>query len=78
VPDATPATVIVNVDIPGPVISRHVYGHFAEHLGRCIYGGFSVDEDSPSYHVFEMDKGHHDATEGQLTPPHSPAIVEAA
>src|ERR687895_2715710 len=27
-------------------ISRHIYGHFAEHLGRCIYGGFYVGEDS--------------------------------
>jgi alpha-N-arabinofuranosidase len=47
VPDVTRATVIVNVDIPGPVISRHLYGHFAEHLGRCVYGGFWVGEDSP-------------------------------
>lgn len=23
-------------------ISRHIYGHFAEHLGRCIYDGFWV------------------------------------
>jgi alpha-N-arabinofuranosidase len=29
-----------------PTISRHIYGHFAEHLGRCIYGGFYVSEDS--------------------------------
>ncbi len=29
-----------------PEISRHIYGHFAEHLGRCIYGGFYVGEDS--------------------------------
>ena len=29
-----------------PVISRHIYGHFAEHLGRCIYDGFYVGEDS--------------------------------
>lgn len=27
-------------------INRHIYGHFAEHLGRCIYGGFWVGEDS--------------------------------
>jgi alpha-N-arabinofuranosidase len=27
-------------------ISRHIYGHFSEHLGRCIYGGYWVDEDS--------------------------------
>jgi alpha-N-arabinofuranosidase len=25
-------------------ISRHIYGHFAEHLGRCIYDGFYVGE----------------------------------
>jgi alpha-N-arabinofuranosidase len=29
-----------------PVISKHIYGHFAEHLGRCIYDGFYVGEDS--------------------------------
>lgn len=28
-------------------ISRHLHGHFSEHLGRCIYGGFWVGEDSP-------------------------------
>lgn len=28
------------------VISKHIYGHFAEHLGRCIYGGFYVGEDN--------------------------------
>lgn len=28
------------------VISRHIYGHFAEHLGRCIYDGFYVGEDN--------------------------------
>lgn len=27
-------------------ISRHIYGHFAEHLGRCIYDGFYVGEDN--------------------------------
>ena len=27
-------------------ISRHIYGHFAEHLGRCIYGGFYVGEEN--------------------------------
>jgi alpha-L-arabinofuranosidase len=24
----------------GEIISRHIYGQFAEHLGRCIYDGF--------------------------------------
>ncbi|MDT0345055.1 alpha-N-arabinofuranosidase [Streptomyces litchfieldiae] len=40
-------TAVINLDIEGPTISRHLYGHFAEHLGRCIYGGFWVGEDSP-------------------------------
>ena len=26
------------------IINRNIYGHFAEHLGRCIYGGFYVGE----------------------------------
>lgn len=30
-----------------PTINRHIYGHFAEHLGRCIYDGIWVGEDSP-------------------------------
>jgi alpha-N-arabinofuranosidase len=41
------ARAVINLDLPGPVISRHIYGHFAEHLGRCIYGGFYVGADSP-------------------------------
>jgi len=43
---SAPARVVVDLDLPGPTISRHLYGHFAEHLGRCIYGGFWVGEDS--------------------------------
>ena len=27
-------------------ISRYIYGHFAEHLGHCIYGGIFVGKDS--------------------------------
>jgi len=27
-------------------ISRNIYGHFAEHLGHCIYGGFFVGDTS--------------------------------
>ncbi|WP_242919833.1 alpha-N-arabinofuranosidase [Pontibacter liquoris] len=27
-------------------INRNIYGHFAEHLGRSIYGGFYVGEDN--------------------------------
>jgi alpha-N-arabinofuranosidase len=28
-------------------INKDIYGHFAEHLGACIYGGFWVGEKSP-------------------------------
>ena len=32
---------IVEIGQPtGEIISRHIYGQFAEHLGRCIYDGF--------------------------------------
>ena len=43
---ATQVAGVLDLDLPGPTINRHVYGHFAEHLGRCIYGGFFVGEDS--------------------------------
>ena len=39
---------VIDTSKKGPVIDRHVYGHFSEHLGRCIYnGGYWVGEDSP-------------------------------
>ena len=39
---------IIDTTRYGPTISRHIYGHFSEHLGRCIYnGGYWVGEDSP-------------------------------
>jgi alpha-N-arabinofuranosidase len=37
----------INADQGGATISKHIYGHFAEHLGRCIYEGIWVGEDSP-------------------------------
>jgi len=30
----------------GPIINKNIYGHFAEHLGRCIYDGIYVGENS--------------------------------
>ncbi len=38
---------VINADLGEARISRHIYGHFAEHLGRCIYEGLWVGEDSP-------------------------------
>jgi alpha-N-arabinofuranosidase len=37
-------TAVLQRDSVKQTISRHIYGHFAEHLGRCIYGGFYVGE----------------------------------
>jgi alpha-N-arabinofuranosidase len=38
---------VIHTDEGKYTISRNIYGHFSEHLGRCIYGGFWVGEDSP-------------------------------
>ncbi len=38
---------VIHADQGRLTISRNIYGHFAEHLGRCIYGGIWVGEDSP-------------------------------
>jgi len=45
---ATGANVLViDADKGKEPISRHIYGHFSEHLGRCIYEGIWVGEESP-------------------------------
>ncbi len=38
-------------------INKNIYGHFAEHLGRCIYEGFWVGEDSdiPNHKGIRLD-----------------------
>src|SRR3954470_13404015 len=38
--------VIINTDIQKGKINKNIYGHFAEHLGRGIYEGIWVGEDS--------------------------------
>ncbi len=37
---------VINADLGKLRINRHIYGHFAEHLGRCIYDGIWVGEES--------------------------------
>ncbi len=37
---------IVAADRGKERISKHIYGHFSEHLGHCIYGGFWVGKGS--------------------------------
>ena len=39
--------VVVDASDPKTRINRNIYGHFSEHLGHCIYGGYWVGEDSP-------------------------------
>lgn len=41
-------TVVIQADAPGPKIDRHIFGQFAEHLGRGIYGGIWVGRILPS------------------------------
>ena len=41
------AKLVLDVNGAKHKIDRNIYGHFAEHLGRCIYEGFWVGEDSP-------------------------------
>ena len=41
----------VAADQPGPKISRHLFGQFAEHLGTCVYDSIWVGEGSPIPHV---------------------------
>lgn len=50
-------TVLIDGYNPSSTISRHIYGHFSEHLGRCIYDGFWVDEsmDIPKKDRIRMD-----------------------
>ena len=40
------ARIVLNPARSAGTISRNIYGHFSEHLGRCIYQGLYVGEDS--------------------------------
>jgi alpha-N-arabinofuranosidase len=46
-PEPNKASLIIHADQPKGIINRNIYGHFAEHLGRLIYEGLWVGEDSP-------------------------------
>lgn len=36
--------IALNADKGTEIINKNIYGHFAEHLGHCIYGGFYVGD----------------------------------
>jgi alpha-L-arabinofuranosidase len=38
------ARIVIKAGEARDTISRHIYGHFSEHLGRCIYGGYFVGD----------------------------------
>lgn len=40
------ARAIINGNRSKGIINKNIYGHFSEHLGRCIYGGLYVGEQS--------------------------------
>src|SRR3954465_11879167 len=39
-------TIRLHADSVEQTINKNIYGHFAEHLGRSIYGGFYVGDTS--------------------------------
>ncbi|GHT71990.1 intracellular exo-alpha-L-arabinofuranosidase 2 [Spirochaetia bacterium] len=41
------AGMVINADLGKHTIDKNIYGHFAEHLGRCIYDGIFVGKGSP-------------------------------
>ena len=49
--------IVVHADQPKVKIDKAIYGHFAEHLGHCIYGGIYVGEksDIPNIRGFRTD-----------------------
>lgn len=48
------AKLVINPNRELSKISKEIYGHFSEHLGRCIYEGLYVGEDSPIENVNGM------------------------
>ena len=45
---------VIHPDVKIARIEKEVYGNFSEHLGRCIYGGVYVGENSPIPNVNGM------------------------
>jgi alpha-N-arabinofuranosidase len=48
-----PLELVVNADLGTVTISRHIYGHFAEHLGRGIYDGVWTRSGTGEWHLRE-------------------------
>lgn len=67
---AASVSVAVDANAPGPKIDRHIFGQFAEHLGRGIYGGVWVGPDSP----IPNTQGYRNDVLGALKALHVPVI----
>ena len=48
-----PQRMVINADLGEHTISRHIYGHFAEHLGRGIYDGIWTKTDTGAWGLRE-------------------------
>jgi alpha-N-arabinofuranosidase len=46
-----PLRLVIHADQGTETISRHIYGHFAEHLGRDIYDGFWTTAGTGEWHL---------------------------
>jgi alpha-L-arabinofuranosidase len=44
---------VINADLGRDTINRHIYGHFAEHLGRGIYDGIWTRSGTGEWHLRE-------------------------
>ena len=62
------AKLIINENKKLGQINEEIYGHFAEHLGRCIYEGLYVGEDSEIPNVNGMRKDVVDALKEMKIP----------
>lgn len=49
--------IVVNAKSEKNIIDKNIYGHFSEHLGRCIYDGFYVGDNSdiPNVNGLRLD-----------------------
>jgi alpha-L-arabinofuranosidase len=49
--------IVLDFSAAEQMINKDIYGHFAEHLGRCIYDGIWVGPDSeiPNYNGYRLD-----------------------
>ncbi|PZR28839.1 MAG: alpha-N-arabinofuranosidase [Citrobacter freundii] len=51
-------TISIDVTAAKDTISRNIYGHFSEHLGRCVYGGLYIGDSNtsiPNEHGIRLD-----------------------